>query len=305
MTGGDDPADRVTRPDRPEEPVRGGAGRGGDVRGGDVRRGDVRGGEAPDGPVRLGDDEVRIRLDDRDEVDVEALIDEFDADKPARRLSGWVAIAVAVVAGALSAWVLVSVFRPRIELQYRMIFLSVVLPLTFLVYRPGLRRRPVPVSERGHDNPGIADWALAALSVVVCIYPVLNFDEFVVRGPAATDTDVVMGLLLVVLVLEAARRTVGWVFPAICVAFLLYAYYGGYLPVDWVIGHKGYGPTRLAQQMYMGTEGIFGTRWTSRRRTSCCSPSTARCWRCPAPASSSSTSASPRSAGRGPRRAGR
>ncbi len=259
MTGGDDPADRVTRPDRPEEPVRGGAGRGGDVRGGDVRRGDVRGGEAPDGPVRLGDDEVRIRLDDRDEVDVEALIDEFDADKPARRLSGWVAIAVAVVAGALSAWVLVSVFRPRIELQYRMIFLSVVLPLTFLVYRPGLRRRSVPVSERGHDNPGIADWALAALSVVVCIYPVLNFDEFVVRGPAATDTDVVMGLLLVVLVLEAARRTVGWVFPAICVAFLLYAYYGSYLPVDWVIGHKGYGPTRLAQQMYMGTEGIFGT----------------------------------------------
>ena len=259
MTGGDDPVDRVTRPDRPEEPVRGGAGRGGDVRGGDLRRGDVRGGEAPDGPVRLGDDEVRIRLDDRDEVDVEALIDEFDADKPARRLSGWVAIAVAVVAGALSAWVLVSVFRPRIELQYRMIFLSVVLPLTFLVYRPGLRRRSVPVSERGHDNPGIADWALAALSVVVCIYPVLNFDEFVVRGPAATDTDVVMGLLLVVLVLEAARRTVGWVFPAICVAFLLYAYYGSYLPVDWVIGHKGYGPTRLAQQMYMGTEGIFGT----------------------------------------------
>jgi TRAP-type uncharacterized transport system fused permease subunit len=155
----------------------------------------------PDRPVHLGEDEVRLRLEDADEVDVDALIAEHDADRPARQLDGPVAVGVAVVAGVLSAWVLVSVFRPRVELQYRMIFLSVVLPLTFLVYRPGVRRRSVPVPERAHDNPGIADWVLAAASVVVCIYPVLDFDAFVVRGPAATATDVAFGMLLVVLVL--------------------------------------------------------------------------------------------------------
>jgi TRAP transporter 4TM/12TM fusion protein len=241
---GDRPGDGDRRPARPDE---------------DGDRRPARPDEDGDrGPVRLGEDQVRIRLEEAEQVDVDALIAEHDADRPARRLGGPIAIAVAVVAGVLSAWVLVSVFRPRVELQYRMTFLAVVLPLTFLVYRPGFRRRSVRLTERSHDNPGIADWVLAAASVVVCVYPVLDFDEFVVRGPAATDTDVVMGLLLVALVLEAARRTIGWVFPAICVAFLLYAYYGAYLPVDWVIGHKGYGATRLAQQMYMGTEGIFG-----------------------------------------------
>lgn len=211
------------------------------------------------GPIRLGEDEVRRRLEDDAEVDVDALIAEHDADRPARNLAGPISIVVAVVAGALSAWVLVSVFRPRVELQYRMIFLAVVLALTFLVYRPGLRRRSLPLAERSPDRPGVADWVLAVVSVVVCLYPVFDFDQFVVRGPAATDTDVAMGLVLVLLVLEAARRTVGWVFPAICLFFLVYAYYGGYLPIDWVIGHKGYGITRLAQQLYMGTEGIFGT----------------------------------------------
>jgi TRAP transporter 4TM/12TM fusion protein len=59
-------------------------------------------------------------------------------------------------------------------------------------------------------------------------------------------------------VLEATRRTVGWVLPAVCVAFLLYAYYGGYLPADWAIGHKGYGIARIVEQLYMTTEGLYG-----------------------------------------------
>ena len=201
----------------------------------------------------------RVRLTEPDQDEVDALVAEHDADKPARRLTGPIAVAVAVVAGALSVWVLVSVFRPRVELQYRMTFLAVVLALTFLVYRPGLRRSTARLTEASKDRPGVLDWVFAVVSVVVCLYPVFQFDEFVVRGPDATGTDVAMGLLLTLLLLEATRRTVGWVFPAICVFFLLYAYYGGYLPVGWVIGHKGYGVERLVQQLYMGTEGIFGT----------------------------------------------
>ena len=209
--------------------------------------------------MSTADTSGRVRLAEPDQNQVDALVAEHDADKPARRLTGPIGIGVAVVAGALSAWVLISVFRPRVELQYRMTFLAVVLALTFLVYRPGLRRSTAKLTEASKDRPGVLDWVLAAVSVVVCLYPVFQFDEFVVRGPEATGTDVLMGTLLVLLLLEATRRTVGWVFPAICVFFLLYAYYGGYLPVDWVIGHKGYGVDRLVQQLYMGTEGIFGT----------------------------------------------
>ena len=46
----------------------------------------------------------------------------------------------------------------------------------------------------------------------------------------------VAGAAIVLLVLEACRRTVGWILPAVCVGFFLYAYYGGYLPFDWVMG---------------------------------------------------------------------
>ena len=58
--------------------------------------------------------------------------------------------------------------------------------------------------------------------------------------------------------LEATRRTTGWALPAICIAFLLYAFFGGLIP-DWLqIGHKGYGIDRIVGQSYMGLEGIFG-----------------------------------------------
>ena len=58
--------------------------------------------------------------------------------------------------------------------------------------------------------------------------------------------------------LEATRRTTGWALPAICIAFLLYAFFGGLIPDVLQIGHKGYGIDRIVGQNYMGLEGIFG-----------------------------------------------
>ena len=142
----------------------------------------------------------------------------------------------------LSVYVLYSVFRPQPALQYRMAFLAVVLPLTFLAF-PGRRRW--------------ADRGLAAASLVVSAYPLFVFDDFIRRTVTPTATDVVLGLATLALVLEATRRTVGPVLPVICLGFLGYAYYGGYLP-DWAIAHGGYGPERLVGQLYMGSEGLYG-----------------------------------------------
>ena len=58
--------------------------------------------------------------------------------------------------------------------------------------------------------------------------------------------------------LEATRRTTGWALPAICIAFLFYAFFGGLIPDVLEIGHKGYGLDRIIGQTYMGLEGIFG-----------------------------------------------
>ncbi|HCT80349.1 MAG TPA: C4-dicarboxylate ABC transporter permease [Micromonosporaceae bacterium] len=189
---------------------------------------------------------------------------EYDAERPARRLSGKLALAISVIAAGLSIYALYWVFQPIPVLQYRMSFLAVVLPLTFLCYRPGVRwlRRRRSVTQDAPidrpDHPGLVDWLLAAASVVVCAYPLLGFDAFIRRTFEPTTLDLVMGGLCVLLVLEATRRTVGAILPAICLGFVAYAYYGGYLPLEWRLGHRGYDFDRIIVAQYMGTEGLFG-----------------------------------------------
>ena len=56
--------------------------------------------------------------------------------------------------------------------------------------------------------------------------------------------------------LEAARRTSGWIMPAICVGFIVYAFVGQYLPPPWT--HYGMDVGRVVGHMYMTLEGIFG-----------------------------------------------
>jgi TRAP transporter 4TM/12TM fusion protein len=192
-----------------------------------------------------------------------------EAERPARRLTGRLAVAVGVVAAGLSLYALYWVFNPVPVLQYRMSFLAVVLPLTFLCYRPGVRlpqavvvrwlRRTRDVDEAAPpDRPGVLDWLLAAASLTVCAYPLVDFDAFIRRGVAPTPTDLVMAAACLLLVLEATRRTVGPILPAVCLGFIGYAYYGGYIPFDWEIGHRGYNIDRILTHLYVGTEGIFG-----------------------------------------------
>jgi TRAP-type uncharacterized transport system fused permease subunit len=118
--------------------------------------------------------------------------------------------------------------------------------MTLLAYRPLARGRAAKdgggeagAADRGaagdqhpdgDDNPGLLDWALAALALVALVYPLLVFDDFARRVVRPTRLDVVLGVVAVLLVLEATRRTVGWVLPAICLAFVAYAMFGGLLP---------------------------------------------------------------------------
>ncbi|MGP3930403.1 TRAP transporter permease [Nonomuraea sp. KM88] len=110
------------------------------------------------------------------------------------------------------------------------------------------------------ERPSVMDWLLAAASLAVLVYPLAAIDDFRDRGSGAalTDLDIVAGLALTVLLLEAVRRTVGMALSIICVIFLLYAYYGAYLPIDWTIGHRGFDLSQIVSQLYTGTEGFFG-----------------------------------------------
>jgi len=182
---------------------------------------------------------------------------EAEGERPARDVSGRLKLALGVIAAAVSCFALVNVFEPVQVLPYRMIFLATVLPLTFLLYRPAIKvlRGRADRAER----PSLWDWLLAAASVFVTLWPLIGgFDAYLSRSFRPFVIDVVCGMVLVGLVLIATWRTVGPVLPIICAGFVAYAYFGSVIPSGWLIGHRGYGLTRLTSSLVMGTEGVFG-----------------------------------------------
>ena len=187
-----------------------------------------------------------------------------DQERPGRDLGGWVDRSVAVVAFAVAVLAIWQVFRPLPQgsQYYLIVFLAGTLPLVFLVYRSGLGRLDP------EDRPGALDWALAAITLVVCLYPVLpvrigsgggGYDAFLDRQGLLEPMDVAMGALLLVLILEACRRTTGWALPVVCGLFLAYGYYGGLLPQGLAIAHAGLDFDQIIDALYNSGSGFFGT----------------------------------------------
>ncbi|MDG4821440.1 TRAP transporter fused permease subunit [Asanoa sp. WMMD1127] len=195
-------------------------------------------------------------------VDEAADVPAFDdEERPARVLTGRIGWGVAVVAFAVAVLVLVQVFRPLPQgsQYYLIIFLAGTLPLVFLAYRSGV---PLPARWRrpDRDRPTVADWVLAVLAVGVCLYPVLGgYNAFLDRQGLLAPTDVAMGAVLLILVVEACRRTTGWVLPLVCILFLAYGYYGGLLPQSWSIAHAGLDFDQIVDALYNSGSGFYGT----------------------------------------------
>lgn len=132
--------------------------------------------------------------------------------------------------------------------RYGLIALSAALALTAL-----------PVSKLGGygDRLSIIDWPLAIAGGASSLYLIIFFDTIFIQNVGFPQPfDYVMGLIAIIMVLEAARRTMGEVLPVIGTLALLYAIFGPYLPGD--LAHRGYNIIRLVNHLYLGTEGIYG-----------------------------------------------
>ncbi|TDD45549.1 TRAP transporter fused permease subunit [Kribbella antibiotica] len=187
---------------------------------------------------------------------------EYEQERPARRLRPALDLVISVWCVIVSVGVLAQVFFPLPQGTqfYLVIFLAAILPITLLCYR-GWKVPAVlnPFKARSHDDPGLTDWLLALISLAVCVYPLLDFDGFLERRQTPTGLDVLMGAVLLVLLLEACRRTTGWVLPVVSLLFIAYAYYGGYLPYTWSLAHQGFNFDAIIGQFTMGTAGFYGT----------------------------------------------
>jgi TRAP transporter 4TM/12TM fusion protein len=165
----------------------------------------------------------------------------------ANKLSGWLGTAITAFAVFMSMFHLYAAYAIVPAHVLRGIHVAFILILCFLLF---------PVARRFRHRVCWWDWVVAALSLVIVGNMLLGGDRFLERAIIPNVWDQILGVALIVLVLEAARRTTGWVMPFICVLFLAYAAAGPHLPAPWT--HYGMGTGRIVGHMYMTLEGIFG-----------------------------------------------
>ena len=128
-----------------------------------------------------------------------------------RGAPGRLAVALAVGLSTYALYWVIGIVQPQI---YRITFLLAVLLLTFLLY---------PVSQGSRTRVTALDWMLLVASVVALAWPIVDFEQFVYRAATPNAIDVGLGTLTIILVLEATRRTVGWILPVTAIVFLGYS----------------------------------------------------------------------------------
>ncbi|QTQ12556.1 TRAP transporter fused permease subunit [Treponema parvum] len=100
------------------------------------------------------------------------------------------------------------------------------------------------------------DWLFSVGFTTACIYIMCIWNSRTSKIGEAPQTDIWMGILMIVLLLIASYKTTGLPLVITCIVFLLYAKFGPYLPR--VIAHRGESWSRIAQFMYVSTGSIFG-----------------------------------------------
>jgi len=172
-----------------------------------------------------------------------------EEEGPSRRLTGKMDVFITVVAVVMSLFHLyaASPFGVIMTQVLRGIHVMLVLFLSFLVF---------PSFKRFKNRIIWYDFVLALLGIVVVVYMLIDFDQFIYRSVIPNFWDKLFGIILILLILEASRRTTGLIMVGVVLAFLVYAFYGHLLPNPWT--HRGYDIDRIVGHMYMTLEGIFG-----------------------------------------------
>ncbi|MEC5187817.1 TRAP transporter 4TM/12TM fusion protein [Geobacillus thermodenitrificans] len=179
------------------------------------------------------------------------LMEKYDPEAATRKLKGplgWI-----VFFGLLSFSLFqlyASIFQTLPKQILLSIHLGFALSLIFLLF-------PARKKNLHRTNVGIVNIILSLLSIGVGAYLPLMLDDIVQRIGIMTPLDFTVGLVAVLLVLEATRRAVGLPITIIASLFLLYAYFGPYMP--GFLAHRGVNLEGLVKTMFFTTEGIFGT----------------------------------------------
>lgn len=185
-------------------------------------------------------------IDSTTQEKLDALIKQEEGDSNSYK--GLFAIFLTLAAVGMSLFHLYAAYAIVPTQVLRTVHVSFMLFLVFLSF---------PLMARFKNRLMWWDIICALLAIYVAYFAISSGDDFGDRNTAPGSTDVLWGSILILLILEAVRRTSGFILVSVTCLFLLYAFFGDYLPAPWT--HKGYSIDRLVGFMYMTLEGIYGT----------------------------------------------
>ena len=134
------------------------------------------------------------------------------------------------------------------HVAFRALFTGVILALVFLCVPP--------TKKATKDTLPWYDALLAVMAFGTGLYPFVFYEQIALRAAHATDFEVIIGLITIALVIEATRRTTGWVVVAILGLFVVYAPYCNYFP--GILQGVGYSLPRAIGHLYLFEDGMFG-----------------------------------------------
>lgn len=151
----------------------------------------------------------------------------------------WAITLIAIAMGLYHMWMIA--FGAPEAIIFRGTHLLFAMVLLFLIYRR---------SGEAIGTPTLVDYALLVLGAAPILYLFFNYEYIVTRIfyiDDLTPTDMIMGTIMTVMVLEGTRRVIGWALPLTAIVFLAYGLFVARLD-----------PMQMLDQLYMTTEGIFG-----------------------------------------------
>lgn len=185
--------------------------------------------------------------------DPEAVQEKYDKDARTRQFSNktivWV---VTIVAVLYSLFHLYMVFNPMPALQQRSIHVAVGLALVYMLY-PMFKKQD-------RSKLPVLDWVLAAISLFTAGYILIEYDAIVTeRGGIPNTIDIIMAIITVVLILEAARRVTGWILPILALVFLAYPFFSHMDFLPNMMMTRPFDAGDIFGQLYLKTEGLYST----------------------------------------------
>ncbi len=165
-----------------------------------------------------------------------------------------------LVTGICIAWALYQLALPSViivdQTTERAIHLAFAMGLVFLVRPIFVTSNPKLSWLAAGDRIPIVDYICSILGVLTALYLALDYEGIAMRAGIPITRDIVSGVILVILLLEATRRMIGPALSVIAILFTVYAFLGPYLP-DF-LAYKGVSLTKYMSNVTLSTEGIYG-----------------------------------------------